>query len=566
MVTTLILWVYQLFIILPFGFFLLSLNKSYKKKASDISYFTLAFLGGIVFLTTLSSFFTFFINISWQVHSFVLMVSILLWLYLIRSKSIPNFQVNIWPKNIFQRISLVTLLIAVVITLLSATTIPENPDTAIYHAQGIHWIENFKVVPGLGNLHERFAYNSSWLVINALFSLSFLNIQSFHILPSLLFLVCASYFFSGVFAVSGGSKRISDLIKYVFFIATLLLLQTEISSPGTDFPVTLIIWIICAEWVKLLESAQELRTFEGIVLAIIAFFCATIKLSSVPIVLFILWVLITEIRKKRLINILVICIAALMIFVPYIGRNIILSGHLFFPGLKNDPIHVDWGIPSADVEVEKSTIHWFALLPRVDLKVFNTMTWQDQYKEWFYNQIPRHKAMLTYLVLIPIPFSLLLLFRKWRTLLKSQSEICWPILCMYAGVLFWLITAPTFRFGYGFIMAAIGLTCAFLVHFIMGMNTLLNKGALFLAFILTLLVGFEAGKGSLHVDTIRERILLPQDYPTWHTESCDFGNFTILCQTEWDSCWYYPFPCANAGNMDIEMRGSDFSEGFRVIP
>ncbi|HWR66241.1 MAG TPA: hypothetical protein VN364_08975, partial [Bellilinea sp.] len=66
---------------------------------------------------------------------------------------------------------------------------PINPDTGIYHAQAIKWIESFHSVPGLGNLHTRFAFNSSWLVFNALFSLSFLKIQSFHLVPAALSLV-----------------------------------------------------------------------------------------------------------------------------------------------------------------------------------------------------------------------------------------------------------------------------------------------------------------------------------------------------------------------------------------
>jgi len=374
------------------------------------------------------------------------------------------------------------------------------------------------------------------------------------------------YFFSGVFAVGGGSKRVSDLVKLAFFIAAFLLLQTEISSPGTDFPVTLIIWVICAEWVRLLERSQDDSKLDGMWWAIIALFCITIKLSSAPIIIFVIWAVITEIRKKHWKNIIVICIAAGIIIAPFVGRNIILSGHLFFPGLKIDPIHVDWGIPTAVVESEKATIHWFALLPNMDRMEFNKLTWQVQYMKWFYNQIPRHKAMIAYLGLIPVPFLLLLPFKKWRTLLRDHSEISWPIICMYAGVTFWLIVAPAFRFGYGFILAAIGLTFALLVKFTMEMNNLINNAIRFLSFILILFVGIGAVKGSLHLNTIRERILLPQDYPAWHTEPCVFRNFTILCQTEWDSCWYHAFPCANGGNLNVEMRGPDFSDGFRVVP
>ena len=567
MVIIILLWIYQLFIILPFGFYFLVLfNKNSKKTTSDLSFFVVAFLVGMTFLTTLSSFFSIFINIGWQVHLFVLISSISLWGYLYRRKSIPAFKVKFKPLNIIQWISLALLFISILIIFFSATSAPENPDTGIYHAQAIRWIETYKAVPGLGNLHARFAYNSSWLVINALFSLSFLQIQSFHALPSLLFLISASYFYSGVFAVSGGGRKLSDLVKYAFFVASFLLLRTEISSPGTDLPVTLILWIIGSEWVKLLEGVHENSKSEGLWLAIIAIFCTTIKLSSAPIILLIAWVLINEFRKKRYLPIIVLFCAAVIIFAPFIGRNIILSGHLFYPGLKADPIHVDWGIPAEWVEIEKSTIHRFALLPRVDKKDFATMTWQLQYKKWFYNQIPRHKAMLAFLTLIPLPVLLLLPFKKWRNQLRTHKLILWPILSMYAGVIFWLITAPTFRFGYGFILAAITILSAFFGQYFIAINNKIKIVFPVLAILLSFLILLNAGRGSVHSETFLKRTIMPLDYPNWKTEKCDFGNFSIQCAAEWDSCWYKTFPCAIKGVPNVEMRGNDYSEGFRGIP
>ncbi len=567
MIVTLLLWFYQFFIILPFGIYIRGLfNKNFQKASSDFPFVVVAFLVGITFLTTLSSFFSIFINIGWQVHLFVLISSISLWGYLYRSKNIPAFQVKLAHLNKVQWISLALLFVSMCIILFSATTAPENPDTGIYHAQAIRWIETYKAVPGLGNLHARFAYNSSWLVINALFSLSFLKIQSFHALPSLLFLTSAVYFYGGVFAVSGGSRKISDFVKYGFFVASFLLLRNEISSPGTDLPVTLILWIICSEWVKLLEGFNDSSNRDGLWLAIVGFYCMTIKLSSAPIVLFIFWVLIIEFRKKRYKSIIVLCCAALLVFAPFIGRNIILSGHLVYPGLKADPIHVDWGIPAEWVEIEKYTIHRFAMLPRVEKDVFATMAVQLQYKKWFYDQIPRHKAMLAFLVLIPLPVILLLPFKKWRNLLSAQRLILWPIITMYIGVVFWLITAPTFRFGYGFILATIMILSALFGQFLISVSDKVKIGLPVLAILLSFFILVNAGRGSIHSESFIKRALMPLDYPIWKTEKCDFGNFSIQCAVEWASCWYSEFPCAIKGVPNVEMRGFDYGEGFRGIP
>lgn len=44
-------------------------------------------------------------------------------------------------------------------------------DTGLYHAQAIRWIEEYGVVPGLGNLHSRFAYNSAAFPLCAVYSM-----------------------------------------------------------------------------------------------------------------------------------------------------------------------------------------------------------------------------------------------------------------------------------------------------------------------------------------------------------------------------------------------------------
>ena len=40
-------------------------------------------------------------------------------------------------------------------------------DTALYHAQSIHWLESYRIIPGLGNLHSRLAYNSAAFPVSA---------------------------------------------------------------------------------------------------------------------------------------------------------------------------------------------------------------------------------------------------------------------------------------------------------------------------------------------------------------------------------------------------------------
>ena len=73
-----------------------------------------------------------------------------------------------------------------------AATMPEVYDTALYHNQAIQWIEESGVVKGLGNLHNRLAYNSSFFALQALFNWASVCGQSLHGMNSFIAIVFSS--------------------------------------------------------------------------------------------------------------------------------------------------------------------------------------------------------------------------------------------------------------------------------------------------------------------------------------------------------------------------------------
>ena len=62
-------------------------------------------------------------------------------------------------------------------------------DSDLYHAQSIRWIEEYGIVKGLGNIHVRFAYNSSFFALSALYSMKFLCGRSLHTVNGLIALL-----------------------------------------------------------------------------------------------------------------------------------------------------------------------------------------------------------------------------------------------------------------------------------------------------------------------------------------------------------------------------------------
>ena len=131
--------------------------------------------------------------------------------------------------------------------------------------------------------------------------------------------------------------------------------------------------------------------------------------------------------------------------------------------------------------------------------------------------------------------------------MKTYAGFGIIFITLIAGVAFWLVSAPAFRFGYGFILGLIVMAGIPLI-------LIFDRATKRYPFILTSLFCLAAVvtiAGALvnyaHPKTLSSRILLPLDYPVLRTEKCEFGNFSIKCQTEYDSCWYAPFPVCNTG-------------------
>ncbi len=128
-------------------------------------------------------------------------------------------------------------------TLLWSVREPLQYDTGLYHAQAIRWIEEYAVVPGLGNLHMRLAYNSAFMCLQALFSLEWLVGQSLHTLNGFFCLAALSYVCFTLRIRGKDGCRVSDLLKCVMLVFVVQK-RYDISSPGTDIEAMLLILYI----------------------------------------------------------------------------------------------------------------------------------------------------------------------------------------------------------------------------------------------------------------------------------------------------------------------------------
>jgi hypothetical protein len=107
-------------------------------------------------------------------------------------------------------------------------------------------------------------------------------------------------------------------------------LASEISSPGTDLPVTLLLWMLLVAWMKRVESGEKGlgrqpcslfavllqrhgQTFSG------AGAAAVVGLG------------LELLRSREFKRIFILAGLGLLILAPWMARNVVLSGYLVYP-------------------------------------------------------------------------------------------------------------------------------------------------------------------------------------------------------------------------------------------
>ena len=561
MVTLSFFSLYVLFLSYVYGWGTLLVLKKF--TGVDANHLSLVVFAGLASITTFGGVFSIFFRINWEFQLLLLMGGILLLIFLQPYKNVIGAIKKPHTKSHWIFLSFFVILCMILIH--ATSLIPANPDTSIYHAQTIHWIEHYPAIPGLANLHARLGYNSSWLLLNAIFSFPYLGVGSFHFMTGFLFTIAAYYFLSGVSQLFQGQLNLSGILKIGFLVALFVFLLDQASSPGTDAPSTLFEWILITQTIWLFENYKKIPTGEYWIIALLAVYCSTIKISAFPILLLAipaLGPLFTKNQKKST-WILISFLAAILL--PFIIRNVILTGYLVFPGPAIDFFHFDWRVPANIVAAESKAIHWFAAIPHMDQAEFYSLSATKWIPIWFANQVPRHKAILSAVLGLPVLLAVLLVLKGWRNYLVSNKSIAFPLLTSYLGIVFWFLAAPAFRFGYGFLLSAVLIQLSMVGEFLVkrvNWTQPLLKIALYPGMIAIMVLSTVSLP---NLSSPFRRILLPLGYPDWSTEPCSFGNFTILCQVNYDACWYDAFPCAIKGEKNVEMRGTDYSEGFRNL-
>lgn len=451
------------------------------------------------------------------------------------------------------------LSVSIAATLLWTNIVPQHYDTYLYHAQAVRWIEEYGVVPGLGNLHFRFAYNSAFLPLQALFSFQWIFGISLHTVNGFLVSFILIFIFSQPNPEKGERFYTSNLLKFgmIFYIVVSCY---NISSPNTDMWPMLLVLYICMKWSRFSEQGIEDPIPYGF-LCILGVYAVTLKLSVATFLMLTIYPVIVLIRRKQWIKIGWHLRGGILIALPYLVRNVIISGYLVYPYPEINLFDFDWKMPVEKLVSDRREIMAWGRGIK-DPERYDAV-FREWFPEWLGSVHPVWKVLLIITLIATIAAVLYLL----KNLIQKKMRE-WDVLVItcIAGSIYWFFTAPLPRYGVVFMLL---ISCIILPKVIESVIKsykarhrilmLVNGMGIFAV---CFYFGFFFFYSKLYGAGGIRGAILQEDYDNRSAEKIVVNGAEFYVPSEGDQGGYDPFPSAPGISEDMYLRGATWEDGF----
>lgn len=457
-------------------------------------------------------------------------------------------------------------------------------DTGLYHAQAIHWIESYGAVKGLGNLHLRLAYNSAAFPLSALYSFAFLGGQSYHTIAGYFALLLA---WQCVDLKNIRRRRKATLpdIARIVAIYYLFTIFDEMVSPASDYFVITLLCYIIIQWLDL-DLDHEKSVVPYIFLCVTAVYAVTLKLSAAPFLLLAVKPIVMMIQRKRKEYIRITgysLLAGLLTVIPFLIRNVILSGWLIYPFTALDLFHFSWKIPIGTAEYDAREI---AVYGRgyTDVSRY-TEPLRAWVPDWFEKAGKINQIML--LADIASLLCIAILFTFWIVAIRTKNtgekgktekivrldhirmvtlgDFLFIEAVLFSALCFWFLSAPLIRYGNIFILFPAALMGYRVIVYVQDrVRDIASIRIYHCISLLMLLFLFYKGAMLIYQETPRMNakfILNQEDYIEYEVKPYIVSGVTFYYPVTGDQTGYAAFPSVPAKER-IVFRGKSIADGF----
>ena len=460
-------------------------------------------------------------------------------------------------------------------------------DTTLYHASAIRWIEEYGVVPGLANLQSRYGYNSAEFAHNALYSFKWYTGRSLHCTTGFLAMVSAHLLYDKELFTGRRTIQSVDFVR-IGLLYYLGVLFAQMVSPASDYVANLLIFDILILMLGRVKD-RTLPADHYVLISLLAIYGITVKVSLAPMVLICLIPFVYYIIKKDVRSILFCIVSGLVIAVPYFIRGYILSGWILYPSTLIKLGNPDWQVPIGEAQYDAKEISMWGR-GITDATKWSEVTLTNWIPSWFAALDTVEKVLITAVItsaVVLVAIEIRLGLSKNRGGLQRYNillelPIAW---IMLLGVVTWFVGAPLVRYGLGFVLSFPLLVVGILYELVFrevriaGFNKdrtgsdRLSPGerkeivgrALFLIIAVVMVLMKVKGlvvdiAGSLD----RDCLIWQQDYEDPEAFTYEVNGVTIYVAKNGGGMGYNKFPSSIEVKDNIELRGSELKDGFRV--
>ncbi len=513
--------------------------------------FSLIMFCGLCALTVFSEFFSLFYKIGTLARLCVFLADVLL---LIKNKKSILFNLKkIRDELSWQQVLWIAISCAVVLPLASSYIM--NSDTYLYHAQSLRWITEFGVVKGIGDLHSRLAFDSSFLCLQALFGFEELYGQPMHSVNGFVAWLTLAYAGTSMKVWKAKKVFLSDGLRLglVFMLSEI---SGDFSSPGTDLFAHCLTFYIFIEWVSGLEEETDPVELQ-IILSILSVYAMTLKLSAALLILFSVGPAVRLLKEKQTKKILYSVIAGVIILLPFCYRNIMISGYLIYPMEQLDFFNADWKMPAWASQYERlRTKAWAEEIFGVEELTAPFSTW---FPYWFNAQAKETLWILGGDAFICVSGGVYYLLHGIR---KHRWDMFLVYAIMSANLLYWFLSAPNVRFGRSIILVPVSLAFGCIL------SKAKSKKNQFIPIVLMCICMLFPFSSLFTSARAEERHFIRNvDYEEFDMIEYALKDVALFIPAEGSRNGYYEFPVViNKETAEkIELRGKTLREGFRVL-
>lgn len=311
-------------------------------------------------------------------------------------------------------------------------------DSLLYHANSISWMNAYKAIPGLANLHNRLGMNSIYLSIAAGIDVGIFNRASGFILPCLMFFASFSFFlWELIFAEDKNDRRFSfGVLVWLVFISSF--------SPNLyyDCPAMIFTAIMLLEIFDIFKKDKEPLIDSLAVIMLFATVSFAIKqLGALNIIFASAFSLYYILKNKSFCfkPIAKILVLPILFAIFYVWRNIIITGYPIFP-LPILRFDLPWTVTPEIINSCYTAIKYWAKMPT---SLWATVA-DNNFSYWFIPWLNSAKESSDSIYLI-ITIPALLFWIKPLFIIKNKQAI-FMFLILVSNILFWFFYAPDFRF------------------------------------------------------------------------------------------------------------------------